>query len=119
MGVVHHSVYAIWMEAGRIAWMDAAGMPYADVAADGHNFAVTGLTIEYRKPIRFGDDVRIITKLSSLRSRRVSFEYEICINDGTELCTIGRSDQICVDDNGSMSRIPNDVLQRMQSIADV
>ena len=32
MGVVHHSNYLVWFEAARVAWMDAAGMPYAEVA---------------------------------------------------------------------------------------
>ena len=65
MGVVHHSVYAVWLEAGRIAWLDAAGMPYTEVAEGGHHFAVTGLRIEYRTPARFGDVVRVETRLET------------------------------------------------------
>ena len=41
MGVVHHSNYIVWFEAARVAWMDAAGMPYTEVAAGGNHFAVT------------------------------------------------------------------------------
>ncbi len=115
MGVVHHSVYAIWMEAGRVDWMDSVGMPYAIVAANGFNFAVTGITIEYRSPVRFGDDVRIVTMLDNLRSRHVSFQYAIYIHDGTKLCATGSSEHICVDEHGSMARIPQDVLNHMKS----
>ncbi len=46
MGVVHHSVYVVWFEAARVAWMDAVGMPYVEVAAVGRHFAVTGVQVE-------------------------------------------------------------------------
>ena len=77
MGVVHHSVYAVWLEAGRIAWLDAAGMPYAEIAGGGNHFAVTGVRVEYRAPARFGDVVQCHTQLENLRSRQVSFAYEV------------------------------------------
>src|SRR5690554_2926587 len=67
MGVVHHSAYVVWFEAGRVAWMSAAGMPYAEVGATGHHFAVTAVHAQYRAAARFGDVVRVITRLTQLR----------------------------------------------------
>ena len=55
MGIVHHSAYIIWFEAARVAWMDAQGLPYADFAAAGNHFAVTGIDVAYRQSCRFGD----------------------------------------------------------------
>ena len=43
MGIVHHATYVIWCEAGRVSWIEAVGMPYAEVAAGGNHLAVTGL----------------------------------------------------------------------------
>ena len=63
MGVVHHSEYVVWFEAGRVAWMAAAGMPYTEIAGAGYNFAVTELQCRYRNAIRFGDAVQVITRL--------------------------------------------------------
>ena len=77
MGVVHHSEYVVWFEAGRVAWMAAAGMPYTEIAGAGYNFAVTDLQCRYRNAIRFGDPVQVITRLGSLRSRQIEFVYEI------------------------------------------
>lgn len=114
MGVVHHSVYAVWLEAGRVEWMNAAGIPYADVAARGFNFAVTGLTIEYLRPLVFGDTAVILTQLATLRSRKVSFEYQVRSVQHDKVCAVGHTEHICVDDTGGAVRIPSDALAVMR-----
>lgn len=117
MGVVHHSAYVVWFEAGRVAWMRAAGMPYTEVAGMGHHFAVTGLQVEYRAAARFGEVVRVVTRLAKLRSRQVAFDYEvrhIVGADGRdELLATGRSEHICVDLVGRMAKIPSSVIKRL------
>jgi acyl-CoA thioester hydrolase len=113
MGIVHHSNYLIWFEAGRVAWMDAAGMPYAEVAAGGNHFAVTSVQVEHRAPARFGDVVRITTWISLLRSRQVRFDYLVQnAADGAVLAT-GRTEHICVDLAGRMAKIPQQVMERL------
>ena len=106
MGVVHHSEYAVWCEAGRVAWMEAAGIPYTEVAAAGYNFAVTDLQCRYRSAIRFGDAVQVITRLRSLRSRQIEFVYEIRNRRTGVLYADGHTRHICVDGDGRMTRVP-------------
>ena len=114
MGVVHHGTYILWFEVGRVAWMDAVGMPYTEVAQSGHHFAVTGIHAKYRASCVFGDTVRIDTWCSKLRSRQVSFCYELRnVIDQTLLVT-GSSEHICVDENGNMAQMPSEVLARLQ-----
>lgn len=115
MAVVHHSNYIIWFEAGRVAWMDAAGIPYREVAAGGNHFAVTGIQVEYRDAARFGDPVRVLTWISELRSRKVSFGYEVRNRDEDRLLASGASQHICVDLEGRMAKIPGPVYARLQA----
>jgi acyl-CoA thioester hydrolase len=115
MGIVHHSNYVIWFEAGRIAWMDAVGMPYREVADGGNHFSVTGVQVEYRSPSRFGDTVRVSTRLTELRSRKVSFAYEIRAINDNRLLVSGGSQHICVDLEGRMAKIPTSVYQRLNA----
>ncbi len=111
MGVVHHASYIVWFEAGRVAWMGAAGLPYAQIANAGYNFAVTDVQCRYRTALRFGDPVQVITRLVSLRSRQVEFAYDV-INSATGiLCAAGSSNHICVDNRGAMTRIPDWVVE--------
>jgi acyl-CoA thioester hydrolase len=115
MGVVHHSVYVVWFEAGRVAWMEAAGMPYAEIAAGGHHFAVTGIQAEYRTAARFGHAVQLITRLARLRSRQVAFQYEVRHAQTGDLLATGASEHICVDLEGRMAKIPSAVMERLRA----
>ena len=113
MGVVHHSNYLVWFEAARVAWMDAAGVPYIEVAAGGHHFAVTAVQVEYRASARFGDIVQVTAFVETLRSRKVDFGYTVHnATDGVLLAT-GRTEHICVDLAGRMARIPQPLLERL------
>lgn len=114
MGVVHHSAYAVWLEAGRIAWLDAVGVPYSEIAVGGNHFAVTGLHIEYRTPARFGDVVQIDVGLTALRSRQISFAYEVRNRADGALLATASSEHVCVDLDAQMSRIPQPVIERIQ-----
>lgn len=118
MGVVHHSSYIVWFEAGRVAWMAAAGMPYTEVAATGHHFAVTGVHVEYRAAARFGDVVRVLTRLVKLRSRQVAFAYEVRHAVSGERLATGFSEHICVDLDGRMAKIPESVVARLAAGAE-
>jgi acyl-CoA thioester hydrolase len=113
MGVVHHSSYVVWFEAGRVAWMTAAGMPYAEFASTGHHFAVTAVHAEYRAAARFGDVVRVITRPTRLRSRQVIFTYEVRRATTDERLALGSTEHICVDLDGRMAKIPDAIVARL------
>lgn len=113
MGVVHHSAYIVWFEMGRVAWMDAVGVPYTEIAQSGYHLAVTYVQAAYRASCRFGDAVVVAAFLEQLRSRQVSFRYEIRhATEGTLLVT-GSSTHICVDLDGAMARLPRTLLDRL------
>ncbi|MGL4649297.1 MAG: acyl-CoA thioesterase [Caldilineaceae bacterium] len=120
MGVVHHAAYVVWLEAGRIGWLDAAGVPYAQIAAEGRHFAVTGLQMSYRRSVRFGATVQIATRLAQVRSRQVSFTYAVheCNADGAPgpLLATGVSEHVCVDLEGRVASLPARVLQVLLAV---
>lgn len=117
MGVVHHAAYVVWLEAGRVAWLDAAGAPYAGIAAGGHHFAVTGLQVSYRRSVRFGATVLVVTRLAQLRSRKVDFAYELFERDAAggrgALLATAVSQHVCVDLDGHVATVPAAVLAVM------
>ena len=114
MGVVHHSAYVVWCEVGRVAWMQAAGMPYTEIAASGHHFAVTAIHMAYRASARFGDTLRITTYLSKLRSRQVDFRYAVHNTANDLLLATGSSEHICVDLAGRTTKMPQEIFERLQ-----
>ncbi len=115
MGVVHHAAYVVWLEMGRVAWLKQAGVPYTEVAASGHHFAVTGIHAQYRASCRFGDSVRIVTRVTKLRSRQVEFGYDLYHAATETLLVSATSEHICVDLAGKMARLPASFLERLQA----
>ena len=49
MGVVHHSNYIRWFEEARAEWMEAVGLPYAQLEAEG-----------IASPVLSGDDSDLV-----------------------------------------------------------
>lgn len=119
MGVVHHSAYIVWFEVGRVAWMEAVGVPYAEISQMDRHLAVTGMNVSFRAAATFGDTVRIFTRLTQLRSRQISFSYEICNLATGALLVTGASDHICVDVDGRTARLPQSILERLQHGASI
>ena len=115
MGIVHHSAYIIWLEAARVAWMDAQGMPYAQFAAEGNHFAVIGIQVAYRQSCRFGDVVQVETQLTQLRSRQVTFTYKVRRAGDYALLATATSEHVCVDLEGRVATIPQHAMDRLQA----
>jgi acyl-CoA thioester hydrolase len=115
MGLVHHSNYAVWFEAARVAWMDAVGLPYAEFAAGGHHFAVTRLEVEFRAPARFGDIVQVDAILARLRSRHVAFTYTVHNTATGAHLASGTTEHICVDLEGRTAKIPARLFECVQA----
>ena len=114
MGIVHHSNYLVWFEAARVAWLDAAGVPYTEVADHGNHFAVTGVEVAYRAPARFGDTVRVTAAVERMRSRQVVFAYTVRRAADDALLATGRTEHISVDLAGRMASLPPAIFERLR-----
>lgn len=64
MGVIHHANYVKWMEEARVAFMDELGFGYRKMEESGVVSPVTGITMEYRRPVRFDDTVELRLRIS-------------------------------------------------------
>jgi acyl-CoA thioester hydrolase len=87
MGIIHHSNYLIYMEQGRLAWLNELGFSYSVMEAQGVLLPVYHIDIKYKRPLKFGDEVVVRTTLSELPTTRVVFNYEISNNRG-DLCAV-------------------------------
>ena len=76
-GIVHHGSYIPWLELGRVEWLRAIGHSYADLEKDGYHLAVVEMNCRYVRPARFDDQLVVRTAVTNVRSREVSFIYEV------------------------------------------
>ena len=56
-GVMWHGAYVQWLEEARVEALQAAGLGYAAMTAMGVDMPVVSLQLEYRHPLRHGDEV--------------------------------------------------------------
>lgn len=105
MGIVHHSNYVVWCEAARVEWLRSRGVSYREIEEDGVSLAVAEFSITYRKAVKFDDVVRIRTTVQELRSRRITFAYELLHEDG-DVAAKATSVHVPTAENGRAIRIP-------------
>ncbi len=116
MGIVHHAAYITWFEEGRSAFTRALGYSYAQMAADGMDLAVVDVSARYHQPARYDDEVVVSTCLQEMRSRDMTFSYEVRrAADGVLLVT-GSSRHISVDRAGRAIRILDGVRRRLAEL---
>lgn len=77
MGIVHHANYIKWMEEARIAFLESIDLPFQLVEAQGVASPVSGLSIDYKKPTTFGDEVQIGVRIARYNSVQLEFAYEM------------------------------------------
>src|SRR5450755_4199220 len=77
MGIVHHSNYLAYFEAGRVEWLRRRGVTYADWAARGIHLPVVEASVRYRAPARFDDIIAVETRLVEIRAAPLRFEYRM------------------------------------------
>ncbi|GAA0498147.1 thioesterase family protein [Deinococcus depolymerans] len=108
MGVVHHATYPVWFEVARTDLMNALGLPYRDVEARGYYLMLSGLNVEYRRAARYDDTLQVLTRVAAVRSRTLTFTYEV--RRGDELLATGETRHIATDHQYRPARLPDDVL---------
>ena len=114
MGIVHHTAYITWFEEGRSAFTRAIGYPYAQLEADGIDLAVVEVTARYLQPAHYDEEVVVAACLEELRSRSITFTYEVRrVANGTVLVK-GMSRHIAVDANRRAVRMPDAVQTRLR-----
>jgi acyl-CoA thioester hydrolase len=103
-GFVHHANYIKYFELARVEQLLAAGYDYADLERDGVILVVKKLAVNYRRPSRFGDVLRIHIRTVRARAARIDHEYKI--HRGDELLAEGETTLACIDTEGRVQRLP-------------
>jgi len=117
-GIVHHSTYFVWFEEGRSELSRQLSMPYSDLESHGVDLLLTRSEASYLGAARYDDEVEFLTRATSVRSRRIVFEYRaVRPSDGTLLAT-GITEHLAVSRaNGKPARIPEPFLSCYRAAA--
>ncbi|NDD64518.1 MAG: acyl-CoA thioesterase [Acidobacteria bacterium] len=107
-GVVYHANYLVWFEIGRVELCRSHGFNYRDMEAEEDALLpVTEARATYRQPAKYDDQIAIRTRVTRLRSRAISFAYEIRRATDGQLLAEGETHHIVIDSRGRARPFPS------------
>jgi acyl-CoA thioester hydrolase len=115
MGVVHHGNYTLYFEMARIEWLRELGVSYKAMEESGIALPVVNLTVNYRKPLFYDDELTVTTRLKGLPTATIKFEFEIQ-NQNKELCSTAEVTLVFLNNSTRKPmRCPQELLERIQA----
>lgn len=89
MGIVHHSCYPIWFEAGRTDFIRQMGMTYTEIENSGVLLPLIELGCSFKGFAKYEDEIIVKTWIKEHNGIRLTFHYEVCKNGYDEAITSG------------------------------
>jgi acyl-CoA thioester hydrolase len=115
MGVVHHAAYLPYLEEARVEYLRSIGHPYGAVRAGddggapgeaaGREFPVLEVWVQYRRPLRFDDEVDVALRVGAVT--RATFQIAYLLSVGGEVRATAVTVHGCVDTRGRPARLPD------------
>lgn len=113
MGVVHHSVYVVYFEEARLAYLREAGLPYRDLEERGILLPVVELRVRYRRPARLEDLLAIHVRVEDLHRHAFTLSYRIFREE--TLLVEGWTKLAAMNREGRLIRLPDDLLAALSA----
>lgn len=110
MGFLHHSHYLSYFEQGRTELFRAQGGNYRRMEEQGLYFVVAKIEVRYRRPARYDDLLTLETVISAVTPAKLQHHYRLF--RGCELLSEADSVLACVNRQGEVQRIPEDLAAR-------
>jgi acyl-CoA thioester hydrolase len=115
MGIVHHSNYLIWFEAGRSDLCRARGFSYKEMEEKDDALLVVAETYcRYKSPAFYEDVLLVRTQVAEIRSRSIRFIYEIIRPSDGALIAEGETLHLVTDKHKKVRLLPELYRQRLQ-----
>lgn len=99
MGVVHHSNYPVWFEAGRTDFIRKMGMPYSKIEESGAMLPLLELKCIFKGFARYEDEIVVKTYIKEHTGTRLLFHYEVCRAGNDKVLTEGETLHVWTDNN--------------------
>lgn len=112
-GVVYHAGYLRFMERGRTELLREAGIDQSGLYGTGLGFSVRRMTIDYLRPARMDDLLRVETAVTTIGGASLHLAQRVH-RGGTLLVTA--SVQVAVVAGGRPARIPDAVRRQLSSL---
>lgn len=114
MGIVHHSNYLIWFEAGRSDLCRARGFSYKEMEENDNALMVVAESYcRYKSPAYYEDILSVRTRVAEIRSRSIRFIYEVFRPADGMLLAEGETLHLVTDQSKKVRQIPDIYRERL------
>jgi len=115
MGFCYYGNYPVFLELARVESLRSLNISYRELEETGILLPVKSLHIEYLRPLRYDEEFRIQTKLTSVGASSVFFEYTF-FNSLNQVTTTATTTLVFVDQLSlKPRRIPQEIIQALQN----
>ncbi len=115
---VYHGNYFHLFELAREQLLRDLGFGYPELVARQIHLAVVEAHCRYRQPVRYDDQIDIITVIPSLKSRSVQFQQQLFLTATSKLATEVRLTTISIDFSGKPVPLPPELRQKLMVFID-
>lgn len=91
MGIIHHSHYSVWFEAGRLDFLKKVGISNIDIEEKGILLPLYEMNCKFKSPTRSEDEIIVITRLKQISRVRLCFSYQVINALNHKLLTTGET----------------------------
>jgi acyl-CoA thioester hydrolase len=91
MGIVHHSNYPIWFEAGRTDFIKKAGLPYSKIEESGALLPLIELKCFFKGHAKYEDEIVVKTSIKEYTGLKLTFHYAVYKDGLKEAITEGET----------------------------
>jgi len=115
MGFCYYGNYPVFLELARVESLRSLDISYRELEDKGVLLPVKSMHIDYLLPLRYDEQFRIQTKLTSLGASSVYFEYTF-FNSLNQVTTTATTTLVFIDHlRLKPQRIPEEIIQALQS----
>lgn len=118
LGHVNNAVFLNWLEQARLAALEALGFGVQALIEGRWSSNVVRIEIDYRRPARFGDRLRVLTWLERLGNTSLALGHRIEREDEPEAGPVAEARVVVVwlDAEGRPTRVPDEVRSRLAGL---
>lgn len=103
MGVVWHGNYAIYFEDARELFGKTYNLEYMRMYEEGFFAPLVELKLNYKRPVRYEDKVKVRCSYRETESAKIIFDYEIINIETGDVMVTGHSVQVFLDKDFQLS----------------
>lgn len=105
-GVVYYATYLHLLEEARVEFLKENGLDMKALMDRGIVFPVVHVEADYKSPAKYGDRVRIFTKIEKIGSASIIFIQEIKRDEA--LLVVAKTVWACTGVDFKVRRVPDD-----------